>query len=91
MADYQKHFKPIQDGGKQKKPPLSPQTIFPVTSANVGLSPQNFLTFRFNPFCHTCVNFKAIPSARPKLLNFSLEQPLKIMGFSGQILIKLRL
>ena len=44
---------PIQDGGDggrggQKGPP--PTIFSPVTSTNVGLSPQNFLTFSFNPF-----------------------------------------
>ena len=28
---------------------------FPVTSTNVGISPQNFLTFSFIRFCHTGV------------------------------------
>ena len=31
----------------KKGPPTS---FFPVTSTNVGISPQNFLTFSFNPF-----------------------------------------
>ena len=47
-----KYFNPIQDGGGQwragqKGPPTS---FSPVTSTNVGISPQNFLTFSFNPF-----------------------------------------
>ena len=33
--------------GGQKGPPTS---FSPVISTNVGISPQNFLTFRFNPF-----------------------------------------
>ena len=39
---------PIQDGrgGGQKEPPTS---FPPVTSTNVGIRPQNFLTFNFNP------------------------------------------
>ena len=36
---------PIQDGGK-KPPPLP---VFS-PSTNVGIRPQNFLTFSFNPF-----------------------------------------
>ena len=36
---------PIQDGGG--RPPTS---FSPVTSTNVGIRPQNFLTFNFNPF-----------------------------------------
>ena len=39
---------PIQDGGGVKK---ATRTRFsPVTSTNVPISPQNFLTLRFNPF-----------------------------------------
>ena len=34
-------------GGAQKFPPTS---FSPVTSTNVGISFQNFLTFSFNPF-----------------------------------------
>ena len=38
---------PIQDGGGQKGPPTS---FPPVTCTIVGISPQNFLNFSFNPF-----------------------------------------
>ena len=44
-------FNPIQDGegggGWAKRPPTS---FSPVTSTNVGISPENFLSFSFNPF-----------------------------------------
>ena len=40
-------FKPIQDGGGQKRPPTR---FSPVTSTNVGITSQNLLTFSFNPF-----------------------------------------
>ena len=40
-------FNPIQDGGEQKGLPTS---FYPVTSTNLGLSPQNSLTFSFSPF-----------------------------------------
>ena len=42
-------FTTIQDGegGGKKFPPTS---FSPVTSINVGISPQNFLTFSLNPF-----------------------------------------
>ena len=69
---------PIQDGGG------------PVTFANVRTSPQSFLTFGFIPFATLVLNFKAIASANPKLLNFSQEHPSKHCFF-GQTLIKLRL
>ena len=45
-----KIFHPTQDWGmevwEQKAPPTS---FSPITSTNVGISPQNFLTFSFNP------------------------------------------
>ena len=41
-----KWINPIQDGGSKR----SPTSFSSVTSANVGLSPQNILTFIFNPF-----------------------------------------
>ena len=41
------YLNPIQDGAGQKVPPTS---FSPVNSTNVGVSPQNFLTFRFKPF-----------------------------------------
>ena len=47
MAD----LNPIQDGEGQKAPPTS---FSPVTSTNVRISPQNFLTFSFNPFTDWC-------------------------------------
>ena len=34
-------------GGAQNDPPTS---FSPVTSTNVGINPQDFLTFSFNPF-----------------------------------------
>ena len=36
--------------GGQKDPPPKPTRFSSVTSANVGLSPKNVLTFSFNPF-----------------------------------------
>ena len=39
---------PIQDGVAKK--PLPRTSFSPVTPTNVGISPQNFLTFNFNPF-----------------------------------------
>ena len=41
-------FNPIQDKGGSKRGP--PTSFSPVTSTNVTISPQNFLTFSFNPF-----------------------------------------
>ena len=46
------YFNPIQDGGGGggggKKAP--PNSFYPLTSTDVGISPQNFLTFIFDPF-----------------------------------------
>ena len=50
-------FNPIQDEGRgeggcrAKQPPTS---FPPVTSTNVGTSPQNFLTFSFNHYANWC-------------------------------------
>ena len=64
MLEILATFNPIQDRGK--KAPLA--SCSTVTSTNVEISPQNFLTFSFNPFATLMQNFKAIPSASPKLL-----------------------
>ena len=49
-------YSPIQDEGGKKAPPTS---FSPVTFTNIGTSSQKFLTFNFNPFCHTSVKFQA--------------------------------
>ena len=61
-------------GEGQKGPPTS---FSPVTSANVRISTQNFLTFSFNPFDRLVYNFKFAPSASPKLLNLNQDHPSK--------------
>ena len=60
--------------GEAKRPPTS---FSPVTSTNVGVNLQDFLTFSFNPFATLVSNFKAIPSASPKLLNLNQDHLLK--------------
>ena len=58
-------------GGKK-----APPTIFlPVTSTNVGIDPQNFLTFSFDSFATLVQNFTFVPSASPKLLNLNQDHP----------------
>ena len=69
---------PIQDGGGQKDPPTS---FSPVTSTNVGVGPQNFLTFSFNSFATLLQNFKFVPSASPKLLNLNHDHSSKKATF----------
>ena len=61
--------------GGQKGPP--PTNFCPVTSTNVGISPQNFLTFSLNPFSTLLQNFKVVPSASHKLLNLNQDHPSK--------------
>ena len=46
MSDKE-FFNPIQVGGGPRKPPIS---FSPVTSRNVEISSQNFLTFNFDSF-----------------------------------------
>ena len=52
-------------------------TFSPVTSTNVKISQQNFLTFSFNPFDTLVLNFKFLPSASPNLLNFNQDRSSK--------------
>ena len=63
--------------GGNKKPPTSFSSI---TSTNVRISTQNF-TFNFNPFATLVQNFKATPSAKPKLLKLNQDHPLKKVVF----------
>ena len=65
---YNLNINPIQDGGDKKAPPTS---FPPVTSTNIRISPQNFLTFSFNLFATLIQNFKFVPSTSPKLLNLN--------------------
>ena len=59
-------------GGSKR---LYPTSFSSVTSSNVGVSPQNFLTFSFNPFATLVLHFKFVASATPKLLNFNHDTP----------------
>ena len=43
-------FNPIQDGGGGGGKKALPTSFSSVTSRNVGISPQNFRIFSFNPF-----------------------------------------
>ena len=60
---------------------MPPTSFSPVTSTNIGISPQNFLTFSFNSFATLVQNFKAIPRASPKLLNLNQDHPSKKVAF----------
>ena len=40
----------MRGGGGQKGKPSPPTSFFSVTSAKVGIRPQNFLAFSFNPY-----------------------------------------
>ena len=64
-----------------KSPPPSATSFSSVTSTNVRISPQNFLTFSFNPFDRLVQNFKFVPSAGPKLLNLNQDHPSKKKQF----------
>ena len=43
----------------------------PVNSLKVGINPQNFLSYSFNPFVMLLQNLKAIPRTSTKLLNLN--------------------
>ena len=47
--------------------------FFLCNSSNLGTSPQNFLTFSFNPFSTLVYNFKFVPSASLRLLNLNQD------------------
>ena len=53
---------PIQDEGAN---------FYPVTSTNVGISPQNFLCFSLSSFATLMKNLKFIPSPSFKLLDLN--------------------
>ena len=60
----------------------SPPTSFSlITSTNIGISSLKFLTFNFNLSATLVLNFKAIPSASPKLLNLNQKHPSKELLF----------
>ena len=63
MGHGGKSLNPIQDGGQKGLP----YQYFPCNFYKRRISPKNFLTFSFNPFAMPVQNFKAIPSASPKL------------------------
>ena len=79
-----KTFNHIQDEGQ--KDPSPPTTFFSVTFTNVGITSEIFLFLSFNPFATPVKH-----SFRPDLVKLNQEHPSKKMGFSGQILIKMRL
>ena len=50
---------PFQDGGWEGGNKKTPPTSFSsVTSTNVGIGPQNFLNFSFQPICHTVAKLR---------------------------------
>ena len=53
----------------------------PITSTNVRFSLQNLKNFSFSPFTTLVKNFKFLPSASPKLLNFNQDHPSKKKQF----------
>ena len=65
--------------GEQRKG--LPTSFSPVTSTNVEIGPQNFLIFIFNLFATLVQNFKFVPSANRKLLNFNQDHPSKKVIF----------
>ena len=66
----------------KKAPP--PTSFSLASSTNVGVRPQNFLTFSLNSFATLVRNFKTVPSASPKLLNFNQDHSPK----KGVFLVK---
>ena len=67
------HINPIQQ--------RLPTSSFLVTPSKVGISPQNFLTFTFDPSAKLLQNLKVRPSTSRKLLNLNQDHPLKNLFF----------
>ena len=63
----------------------------PTTLRNVRINHQSFLTFSFDPFFHTGVEFEGHTSFQSQIIEFEPRAPLKKVDISGQILIRLRL
>ena len=88
-------IKPIRDGGGETP---APYQFSSVTSRNVGISAENFLTFIFNPFAtlvwnfmpHLCEISSLYLVPDPNYWTLTKTTPQK-SDFSGQILIKLSL
>ena len=64
-------------GGKK----ISQTKFSPVTSTNVGISPNNSLNLGFNTFATLLYNLHVIPSTSPKLLHLNQEHPAKNVVF----------
>ena len=69
----------VGEGGQKGHPFRT--SFSSVTSANVRISPQNFLTFSFNPFALLAQNLQFVTSPSPKLLNLNQNQPSKKVVF----------
>ena len=72
------YINPFQDRGP-KRPSLAVSALY--TSANVGITPPNFLTFSFNLFFILVWNIKAIASASLKLFILNQDHPSKKLVF----------
>ena len=78
MFAYNLNVNAIRMGGGKK---AFSNSFSLVTSANVGISPQNFLTFIFDHFVTLVQNFKFVPSTSRKLLNLNQDHPSKKVTF----------
>ena len=68
---------------------MPPTSFSSVTSANVRIYPQNFLTFSFNPFA--TLKFQVRTLSQSQIIELEPRPLLKKSRFSAQILIKLKL
>ena len=64
-------------GGKK----ALPDSFSPVTSTDIEINPQNFLTFSFNSYATLAQNFKFVPSTSLKLLNLNQNHPSRKVTF----------
>ena len=67
-----------------------PTSFSAVTPINIGIRPQHFLTYSYNLFS-TFVKFQGHTYCQFQIIELEPRAPLKKIGFSGEILIKLKL
>ena len=71
-------------GGEEGEAP--PTSFSPVTSTNVGISPQNFLILLLT-LLTDCCKISSLYLVQSQIIELEPSPPLKKSGFSGQILV----
>ena len=77
--------------GRGRGPKRSPCQFFPCNFYKHRNQPSKLSDFQFYPFCRTGVKFQVCTQFQSQIIELESRPPLKKSGFSGQILVKLRL